>query len=240
MNLGNDSKLVLYDQMRAAIAKCAEVDEAAGIKNQAAQLEAYARVRDDVESQRRFAEIRLRACMRIGEISRDMEKGHKIGRGEGEIQLPTDGKLKSELLEEAGISTSTANRYEELAGGKEKQAQTIAAQAAETYFAQQREKQEPSTMNGLKQAITGAVITALGVPPTKPKKGPPALSAQDTANMNWNAWIMNLDRLEPELAADGEVEEFAQEEFDQSERAIALVRRYQARMKTNFNVTAKA
>ena len=46
-----------------AIAKCAEVDgdEAAATKNKAAQLKAYARVRNDAESQRRFAEIRLRA-----------------------------------------------------------------------------------------------------------------------------------------------------------------------------------
>ena len=60
------SDLVLYDQMRSAIAQCANVDEIAGIKNKAEQLEAYARVRDDAESQRKFAEIRLRACIRIG------------------------------------------------------------------------------------------------------------------------------------------------------------------------------
>lgn len=36
--------------MRLAIARCAEVDEAAAIKNKAAQLEAYARVGDDAES----------------------------------------------------------------------------------------------------------------------------------------------------------------------------------------------
>ena len=32
-----------------------------------------------------------------------------------EIQLPTDGKLKSEVLAEAGISISTAQRYKEMA-----------------------------------------------------------------------------------------------------------------------------
>jgi hypothetical protein len=94
-------------------------------------------------------------------------------------------------------------------------------------------------MNGLKEAITGAVNAALGAPPIRPKKGPPQLDAQDQANMNWNAWMMNLERLEPELAADGETEEFAQEELNQSERAVALIRRYQARMEANFNVTTK-
>ena len=45
--------------MCAAIADCANVDEVAGIERQ-------------------FAEIRLRACIRIGEISRDLEKSNLI------------------------------------------------------------------------------------------------------------------------------------------------------------------
>src|ERR1700732_1039990 len=111
-------ELVLYDQMRTAIAMCAQVDEAAAIKNKAAQLEAYARVRDDTESQRRFAEIRLRACQRIGQLSTELEKAEREGP-RGQFRLPTDGKSKQAQLAEAGISTSTANRYEELAGGRE-------------------------------------------------------------------------------------------------------------------------
>jgi hypothetical protein len=63
--------------MCAAIADCANVDEVAGIKDKAAQLEAYARVRDNPEAERQFAEIRLRACIRIGEISRDLEKSNQ-------------------------------------------------------------------------------------------------------------------------------------------------------------------
>jgi len=57
-------------------------------------------------------EIHLRACVRIGELSRELDKGHKIGQ-QTEVQLPASGKLKAE----AGISTSTAHRYEEIAGG---------------------------------------------------------------------------------------------------------------------------
>jgi hypothetical protein len=67
---------------------------------------------------------------RIGEIGRDLEKGHKVGRGNGQIQLPSDGKLKAEQLAEAGISTSTAHLYEELTGGREEQAQTTALSSA--------------------------------------------------------------------------------------------------------------
>src|SRR5580704_8069122 len=81
--------LVLYEGMRLAIAKCAEVDEAAGIKNKAAQLEAYARVRDDAESQRKFAEIRHRACQRIGQLSAELEKA---AANQHTVLLPNDGK----------------------------------------------------------------------------------------------------------------------------------------------------
>jgi hypothetical protein len=59
----------------------------------------------------------------IGEISRDLETAQGA-----RTELGADGRTKSkeETLADAGISTSTANRYEELAGGKEKQAQDVA------------------------------------------------------------------------------------------------------------------
>jgi hypothetical protein len=67
--------------------------------------------------------IRRRACIRIGELSRDLE----TAQGARNELLPSDGKKsKSETLADAGISTSTASRYEELAGGKEQQAQGVA------------------------------------------------------------------------------------------------------------------
>ena len=82
----------------------------------AAQLEAYARVRDDAESQRKFAEIRLRACQRIGQLSAELEthQGHRLN---------DVTKSKEQVLNDSGISKPTANRYEELAGGREQQAQ---------------------------------------------------------------------------------------------------------------------
>jgi hypothetical protein len=95
------------------LACAAAIDEAAGIRDTAARVQAYAKIRDDFESQQRFAEIRLRACQRIGEISRDLEKGEKIG-GAGKFKVPSDGKFKSETLAEAGISTSTAQRSSRL------------------------------------------------------------------------------------------------------------------------------
>jgi hypothetical protein len=91
-------------------------------------VEPYARIRDDDESRRKFAEIKLRACVKIGEISRELERAEAHG---GKICLPTDGKSKEQQLKEAGISTSTANRYEELVG----ESVEIGMQAADEYFA---------------------------------------------------------------------------------------------------------
>jgi hypothetical protein len=109
---------------------------------------AYAPVRDDAESQRKFAEIRLRACQRIGVLSAELETAEQAKGG----RHPTDGKpTKTDQLATAGISTSTANRYEELAGGKEQQAQDIATAAADCYFA--TANNEPVSMNGFKGAI---------------------------------------------------------------------------------------
>jgi hypothetical protein len=128
-----------------AIAQCASVDEAAGIRNRSAQLEAYARIKDDKESQRQFGEIRLRACVRIGEISRDLDKVAGFKGNQYEV-LPTDGKkqTKEEQLKEAGISTSTANRYEELAD--------MGMQAVDEYVADAVAKNEPVTMKGYRKA----------------------------------------------------------------------------------------
>jgi hypothetical protein len=66
-------------------------------------------------------EIRLRAVRRIGELSRELEKAEFVPR-KGAC-VPNDGKTKEQTLAAAGISTSSAQRYEELAGPREEQAQ---------------------------------------------------------------------------------------------------------------------
>ena len=53
------------------------------------------------------------AFRRMGEISKTLEKAHKVGRGTT-VQLPGAGKLKATILREAGVSTSQAHRAEKL------------------------------------------------------------------------------------------------------------------------------
>jgi hypothetical protein len=79
----------------------------------------------------------LRACVKIGEISRELE----TARGERTDLEPSDNdvaKSKTDQLGKAGIGLRTAERYEELTGGREQQAQQVAATAMEAYFASLR------------------------------------------------------------------------------------------------------
>jgi hypothetical protein len=53
-------------------------------------------------------------------------------------------------LEQAEINIRTAERYEQLTGGKEEQMQKVAENSAQAHSAKQREKQELPTMEWLR------------------------------------------------------------------------------------------
>jgi hypothetical protein len=81
-------------------------------------------------------EIKERACIRIGELVRELEKAKTIRtKGGVEVRLLTSEKSKSQAIKEAGLSLPTAYRYEELAGGRDEQAHNAAKAAAELPFA---------------------------------------------------------------------------------------------------------
>lgn len=129
------SELVKYDQARAAIAECRRVDEAKGIRDKTAALAAYARQRRDHDMESWIAEIKLRAERRMGELSKALEKGHKVGRGKGRLQLPANGSCKSDVLKSAGISVQEAGRCERLL--------EIPQKEFEAYIAEKRSKNQP-------------------------------------------------------------------------------------------------
>jgi hypothetical protein len=80
-------------------------------------------------------------------------------------RLPIDGKSKAQALKEVGISTSTAQRYEELAGPREEQAQEAIKAATEHYLAESRETDTPATIKELKRVVRSALVATLGEPP---------------------------------------------------------------------------
>src|SRR5215475_10676777 len=63
-------------------------------------------------------EIRLRATMRLGQLSKELEKAEGL-KGNQHVVGPSYGKkLKQKALAEAGISKSAAQRAEALAGAR--------------------------------------------------------------------------------------------------------------------------
>jgi len=104
-------QLVKYDTACAALADAARLDEVKDIKNKMEALELYARQARNSELEANAWAIRKRAEDRLGELSLQIEKAHKVGPGI-EVQLPVGGKTKKEVLASFGISTSAAQRYE--------------------------------------------------------------------------------------------------------------------------------
>ncbi len=178
--------LVRYEQARTALAECARIDEASEIRDKASALAAYARQRDDRDLEVWVREIHLRACVRIGELSRELERADHGGSGGGS-KFPALGTSKAQALADAGLSTSTAHRYEELAGGREEQAQAAGRAAMEAYFAQSRADGAPPTMAGLRGAVRDAVHATVGPPPPKPARpsASPASPRVEPVGADW-------------------------------------------------------
>lgn len=103
------SALIKYDQARQALAACRNVDDIKDIRDKSEAMRLYAKQANDTELEQWAAEIKLRAQRAIGEISVGLEKQ------KNQAALPSGGKSKNEALKDAGISTSTAHRYEQLA-----------------------------------------------------------------------------------------------------------------------------
>lgn len=202
------SALIRYEQARTALAECARIDEASEIRDKASALAAYARQRDDRDLEVWVREIHLRACVRIGELSRELERADHGGAGGGS-KFPAMGISKAQALADAGISTSTAHRYEEMAGGREEQAQAVGRAAMEAYFTRSRAEGVPPTMPGLRGAVRDAVQATLGPPPPRPKRPSPPPEQPKVAPIgadwvDWTGAVQDLARLDcdlPELAA---------------------------------------
>jgi hypothetical protein len=105
-----------------------------------------------------MSEIRLRAVAQIGRISRELEKAERQ-RGEHGYLLPTDGNQvsKADQLKAAGISTSTANRYEQLASPSAQAAPVVEA-AMENYLASAAAEEKQPTFGGLCKAVRQSLV----------------------------------------------------------------------------------
>ena len=131
-------QLVKYEAARYALQEARSVDEVKDVKDKAEALRLYARQAHDKDMEIWTAEIKLRAVRRLGELSAALPSS----TGEHLKNFPTEGSIrKAVALAEAGISTSAANRYENVAA--------IPANEFEAYIAEQKDAREPATLTGI-------------------------------------------------------------------------------------------
>ena len=142
-------QLVQYEAARQAVSECVRIDEAAEIRDKAAAMAAYARQRDDKELENWVAEIKCRACVKIGRLSSQLPKAKTKGRS-GTVRLPSSGKSKTKSLADANINTTSADRYEELA-----EAEDAEPTKAEQYYEGCKAEGRTPTLGGLRNALKG-------------------------------------------------------------------------------------
>lgn len=188
------SALIKYDQARQALAACRNVDEIKDIRDKSEAMRLYAKQAQDTELEQWAAEIKLRAQRAIGELSTALET-QKGGFG----MVPTGGKHKAEVLADAGISTSTANRYEKLAA--------IPEPVIEEIIAKSKEIGKPVSAK--------AVMAQVAPKPARAESAqPPAAPASSLVQQVLDQQAIEETAPEPATAGDGE-HDAEDDSFDQ-------------------------
>jgi N6-adenosine-specific RNA methylase IME4 len=125
------TELVKYDAACRAIAEAKAVDEVKDWHDKAEAMRAYARQAKNPQLEADAWEIKKRAEDRLGALSAALDKAHVDGHT-GNVRLPSGGKSKTDVLAEAGISTSAANRYEQFSrlSADEKEARIVKGRKA--------------------------------------------------------------------------------------------------------------
>jgi hypothetical protein len=205
-----DRRLAVFQHICEEIRRATSLPQALLIKAQAENMQLGALLNGDKEARRRYAAARLAAVQRIGELLGDLEKaslGHdEMGRFiVSEKPSPTsfpsvvsrDGtdfsavasqpevrKSKSVILKENGISTSTANRYERLAGPSKPEIREAVHRASDQYFSEQLEKGEMPKGGELLEVVE----TASGLPST------PTLTPMQKRACAFLRWVRKIGK----------------------------------------------
>jgi hypothetical protein len=144
--------IMFYDRACTALEQCTTLLGAWHINDSAAKVVKLAKLLEDNDLEVRAAEIRVRAAVKIGELSRDLDKAEPTFLG-NQHAVPSqrgEATTKAKALADAGLSTSAAQRYEKLTGAP--------PGAVEEYLTACRERQTPATFEGLQRAVTVAVV----------------------------------------------------------------------------------
>lgn len=121
-----DIVLPRYDEMCTAIAACHKVDDAKDIRDKAEALRAYAKKANNREAEVQFADIKLQAERKCGELLKQMAAdGQRKSQGES---------LQRERLslKELGVSEIESHRFQQIAAVPKKDFDAALASARAT------------------------------------------------------------------------------------------------------------
>lgn len=220
-----------YWQMLREVQTCPVIMRVKDIRDQAEIVESGARQRAYSALQGQSAEIRLRACQRLGELSRQLAVA-EFNPGQGARPVGVQpGKYQA--LRDAGLISSTAYRYEELAGGKH--SVETAKAAAEVYFKMVRQAGRPPTYTGLRRAVRLACC-----PVTEAETDPAEDPVEDQADSLFCLWshaIRVIVQMSPSCEAFAALSEPLMLSLDHTMtiRAIAVLRAYAERLEGRLN-----
>jgi hypothetical protein len=138
-----------YDDMCRAVAECHRVDEVKDIRDRTEALRAYAKQAKNRELEVQFAEVKVRAEIKCGELLKDMAANGLRDQGNGGDRKSQSHDATVNNLENLGLSKDESSRYQ--------QAAKAPAAQVEQAFATARMTMVP---------VTSAQIRALSKPPT--------------------------------------------------------------------------
>lgn len=107
-------QLVKYDAACRAISECRRVDEVKDWIDKTAAIEAYGRMSRNVEIENDYAEVKLRAIRKLGELLIDVEK-NTGSRGIGSAVQPPDRTIAVPTLANMGVSKNQSSQAQAIA-----------------------------------------------------------------------------------------------------------------------------
>jgi hypothetical protein len=141
------SELIRYEAMVGAIQACHSVDEIVQIRSKVAQIEAAARIANDVSAVRMVTEIRVRSERRLGQLLDEQPRALPSGANQHEDRFR--GDTAPPTLEQMGISKKLSARSRKLASISDERfeaaveiAKEVAGQVTAAAVIEQRERIE--------------------------------------------------------------------------------------------------
>lgn len=117
-----------YDEMCRAIAQCHRIDDVKKIRDKAQALQAYVRKANNREAEVQFAEIKIEAERRAGELLSEMAaKGERKTKGR-----PSENSDTVSRLSDLGVSPKESERFQQAAAAPADKVKEAYAEARKT------------------------------------------------------------------------------------------------------------